>query len=169
MIGAVRSWLLAVTAVSLLCALAGALMPKGPVERVGRLVCGLVLMGAILSPVASLDVEGSQRWLESCLASVRSQEAELEDRVNGQMKVIIEQEYAAYIVDKAASLGLSCQVQVEAGESGAWPIPWSVTVTGDLDEGARETLTRQIQEDFAIPVERQVYRERDQYESGDGA
>ena len=44
-----------------------------------------------------------------------------------------------------------------------------VTVTGDLDEGARETLTRQIQEDFAIPVERQVYRERDQYESGDGA
>ena len=56
MIGAVRSWLLAVTAVSLLCALAGALMPKGPVERVGRLVCGLVMLAAVLSPLARPDL-----------------------------------------------------------------------------------------------------------------
>ena len=52
MMGAVRSWLLAVIAVSLLCAVAEALMPSGAVKRVGRLVCGLVLVGAILSPAA---------------------------------------------------------------------------------------------------------------------
>ena len=36
MMGAVRGWLLAVIAVSLLCAVADALMPPGGVRRVGR-------------------------------------------------------------------------------------------------------------------------------------
>ena len=62
---AVRSWLLAVIAVSLLCAVADALMPQGAIKRVGKLVCGLVLIGAVLSPGASLDAEEGQRWLDS--------------------------------------------------------------------------------------------------------
>ena len=47
MIGAVRSWLLGLIAVSLVCALADALIPKGAVKRAGRLVCGLTLLAAI--------------------------------------------------------------------------------------------------------------------------
>ena len=163
MMGAVRSWLLAVIAVSLLCAVADALIPSGGVKRVGRLVCGLVLMGAILSPVASLDVEGSQRWLESCLASVRSQEAELEDRVNGQMKVIIEQEYAAYIVDKAAQLGLECTVRVECrlSEEGLY-LPDRTEAEGLWTASAQEEMIRIIAEDLGVPAQRQIYREKEE-------
>ncbi len=163
MMGAVRSWLLAVIAVSLLCAVADALIPSGGVKRVGRLVCGLVLMGAILSPVASLDVEGSQRWLENCLASVRSQEAELEDRVNGQMKVIIEQEYAAYIVDKAAQLGLECTVRVECqlSEEGLY-LPDRTEAEGLWTASAQEELIRIIAEDLGVPAQRQIYLEKEE-------
>lgn len=163
MMGAVRSWLLAVIAVSLLCAVADALIPSGGVKRVGRLVCGLVLMGAILSPVASLDVEGSQRWLESCLASVRSQEAELEDRVNGQMKVIIEQEYAAYIVDKAAQLGLECTVRVECrlSEEGLY-LPDRTEAEGLWTASAQEEMIRIIAEDLGVPAQRQIYLEKEE-------
>ncbi|WP_251318042.1 stage III sporulation protein AF [Flintibacter muris] len=163
MMGAVRSWLLAVIAVSLLCAVADALIPSGGVKRVGRLVCGLVLMGAILSPVASLDVEGSQRWLESCLASVRSQEAELEDRVNGQMKVIIEREYAAYIVDKAAQLGLECTVRVECrlSEEGLY-LPDRTEAEGLWTASAQEEMIRIIAEDLGVPAQRQIYLEKEE-------
>ena len=163
MMGAVRSWLLAVIAVSLLCAVADALIPSGGVKRVGRLVCGLVLMGAILSPVASLDVEGSQRWLESCLASVRSQEAELEDRVNGQMKVIIEREYAAYIVDKAAQLGLECTVRVECrlSEEGLY-LPLRAEAEGLWTASAQEEMIRIIAEDLGVPAQRQIYLEKEE-------
>ena len=55
MMGAVGRWLTAVIAVSLLCAAADALMPQGAVKWAGRLVCALVLMGAVLSPLAELD------------------------------------------------------------------------------------------------------------------
>ena len=162
MMGAVRSWLLAVTAVSLLCALAGALMPKGPVERVGRLVCGLVLVGAILSPAARLDVDGGRRWLERYLFSVQAREAELEHEVNGQMKIIIEQEYAAYILDKAAQLGLDCTVRVECGlsEEGLY-LPVRTEVAGLSTAGSQRELIRIIKEDLGVPEERQFYVEEE--------
>ena len=160
MMGAVRSWLLAVIAVSLLCAVAEALMPSGAVKRVGRLVCGLVLVGAILSPAARLDVDGGRRWLERYLFSVQAREAELEHEVNGQMKIIIEQEYAAYILDKAAQLGLDCTVRVECGlsEEGLY-LPVRTEVAGLSTAGSQRELIRIIKEDLGVPEERQFYVE----------
>lgn len=161
--GAVRGWLLAVITVSLLCAVADALMPAGAVKRVGRLVCGLVLMGAILSPIARLDVEGSQRWLDNYLSSVRSREAELEDTVNSQMKLIIEREYAAYILDKAAQLGLECTVRVECelSEDGLY-LPLRTEVAGLRTAGAQEKLIRIISEDLGVPAQSQIYLEEEE-------
>ena len=158
MMGAVRGWLLAVIAVSLLCAVADALMPPGGVRRVGRLVCGLVLMGAVLSPVAELDVEGGRRWLEDYLASVHSREAELTQTVESQMKVIIEQEYAAYIVDKAAELGWTCTARVtcERSEEGLY-LPVRTEVTGPQTAGVPAQLVQSIAEDLGVPEEAQVY------------
>ncbi len=162
MMGAVRSWLLAVIAVSLLCAVAEALMPSGAVKRVGRLVCGLVLVGAILSPAARLDVDGGRRWLERYLFSVQAREAELEHEVNGQMKIIIEQEYAAYILDKAAQLGLDCTVRVECGlsEEGLY-LPVRTEVAGLSTAGSQRELIRIIKEDLGVPEERQFYVEEE--------
>lgn len=162
MMGAVRGWLLAVIAVSLLCAVADALMPPGAVRRVGRLVCGLVLMGAVLSPVAELDVEGGRRWLEDYLASVHSREAELTQTVESQMKVIIEQEYAAYIVDKAAELGWTCTARVtcERSEEGLY-LPVRAEITGRFSEEERVWLAEAIAQDLGIPAQAQFYMEEE--------
>ena len=162
MMGAVGHWLRAIIAVSLLCAVADALMPRGGVKRVGRLVCALVLIGAILSPIASLDVSEGRRWLDSYLSSVRSREAELEETVNSQMKVIIEQEYAAYILDKAAQLGLDCDVRVECGlsEDGLY-LPVRTEVAGLSTAGEQEQLIRVIEQDLGVPAERQFYAEEE--------
>ena len=162
MMGAVRSWLLAVIAVSLLCAVADALMPSGAVKRVGRMTCGLVLIGAILSPVATVDLEGSQRWLESYLTSVQSREAELEETVSGQIKVIIEQKYAAYIVDKAAQLGLNCRARVKCAlsEDGLY-LPVRTEVTGSMTADVQGRLIRLIQSDLGVPAQAQIYVEEE--------
>lgn len=156
--GAARGWLLAVIAASLICALADALMPPGAVRQVGRLVCGLVLLGAILPPLTNLDIAGGQRWLEDCLASLEGREAELTQTVNSQMKVIIEQEYAAYIVDKAAGLGLTCDLQVECAlsEEGLY-LPARARVSGPLTESERAQVSRMIEEDLGVPKSEQLY------------
>ena len=156
MMGALGRWLAAVIAVSLLCAVADSLMPSGPVKRVGRLACGLVMAGALLSPLARLDVTGGTLWLDSFLASVQSREGELEETVNSQLKTVIEQQSAAYIVDKAAELGWTCAAQVECrmSEDGLY-LPCRAWVAGPLTEEERAGLTRMISEDLGVPESEQ--------------
>lgn len=156
--GAVRGWLLTVIAASLLCALADALMPPGAVKRVGRLVCGLVLLAAILSPAVRLDVAEGERWLAECFASMEPRRENLEETVNNQMKIIIEGEYAAYIVDKAAELGWTCTARVtcERSEEGLY-LPVRTEVTGPQTAGVPAQLVQSIAEDLGVPREAQVY------------
>lgn len=161
MMAGLRSWLLALVAASLICALADALIPKGAVKRVGRLVCGLVLASAILSPLAGLDVESGQSWLERHLASVEFQRAELEEEVNGQMKVIIEQEYAAYIVDKAAQLGAACSARTECRRDGGLYLPQRVEVTGAVPPPLQAELVQIIVRDLGVPEEQIDFSEEE--------
>ena len=161
--GAVRGWLLTVIGASLICALADALMPPGAVRRVGKLVCGLVLLGAVLSPLTRPDLPGGQRWVTDYLASLEAREEDLTETVNSQMKVIIEREYAAYIVDKAAELGLTCtaRVECELSEDGLY-LPVRTEVAGLETAGGQEKLIRAIETDLGVPAERQFYREEEE-------
>lgn len=154
MMGAVGRWLTAVISVSLLCAMAGALMPQGAVKRVGRLVCGLVLLAAILSPLRELDVDAGRQWLDGYLDSTGQWETALKETVNRQMKTIIEEECAAYIVDKAAQLGLRCTLRVECRETeeGLY-LPVRAEVRGPLSDSGRTRLIRLIAEDLGVPEE----------------
>ncbi len=158
--GAVRGWLLAVIAASLLCALAEALMPQGAVRRVGKLVCGLVLMAAVLSPVTGLDAAAGQQWLEDYLAGLDRSRAELARTVESQRKAIIEQECAAYIVDKAAEFGWTCTARVacEEGAEGLF-LPARAEISGALTESGRVQLLRTVAEDLGIPEEQITFEE----------
>ena len=151
MMEAARQWLLGVLSVCLVCALAEALMPKGGVKRVGQLVCGLVMALAILAPAAELDLDGGQRWLENYFTGIGRREDELEEQVNMGMKTIIEERYAAYIVDKAAGLGLSCAVRVicEPDGEGLW-LPVRAELTGAAAPEARAELAALLEAELGL-------------------
>lgn len=158
MMDGARGWLLTIISASILCALADSLMPAGAVKRVGRLVCGLVLLCAVLSPLAELDLAGGQDWLEDYFAGLELRQAELGSQVNEGMKVIIEEKYAAYIVDKAAEMGLTCTVRVSCrmGEDGLY-VPDRMAAAGSFSDVEQSRLTQIVQEDLGVPLERQVY------------
>lgn len=161
MMAAAGRWLLNIIAVSLMCAVADALMPKGAVKRVGRLVCGLVLVCAILGPLAGLDGEAGQRWLEEHLTLVEFQRAELEQEVNEQVKVIIEQNYAAYIVDKAAQLGAVCSAQVDCREEDGLYLPDRVEIGGALPPKLRTGLVQALIQDLGVSEEQIKFGEEE--------
>ncbi|HIY72353.1 MAG TPA: stage III sporulation protein AF, partial [Candidatus Intestinimonas merdavium] len=75
------------------------------------------------------------------------------------MKSIIGEETGAYILDKAAELGIPCQeVRVTcAVEENGVPYPESVVLVGPMSWEEREMLSRRIEADLAIPAERQTY------------
>ena len=158
MIEGVRSWLLSVIAVCLLCALADALMPRGPVKKAGRLVCGLVLLCAMLAPLPGLQLETGQAWLEDYFAGLEQQKQNLKETADAGTKGIIEEQYSAYIVDKAKELDLVCQVRVTCRtDADGLTVPDGVEVAGRLSDEEQSRLTRIIEEELLVPPERQTY------------
>lgn len=157
MLDVIRQWLLGITCVALVLAIAESLTPEGAIRKVGRLTGGLVLLIAMIQPLLSLDEGALTRALTEYHFSMDSYSQDLEEENWNLMKDIIEERSSAYIQDKAESMGIDCQVLVEAVDEGDWPVPESVTVFGDLTEDQQARLTRAIETDFAIPTDRQYY------------
>lgn len=161
MMTGLRSWLLALIATSLMCALADALMPKGAIQRIGRLVCGLVLICTIIAPLDCLDMGEGQNWLARHLTSVELRKETLEQEVNRQMKGIIEQNYAAYIVDKAAQLGVVCLAQTECQQNDGIYLPFRVEIKGTIPSNLQAELVQIITQDLNVPEEQIDFREEE--------
>ena len=158
MMEGLRSWLLSGLTAGMVCAMAETLMPPGPVRTVGRLVCGLVLACVILSPLTGLDPAAGERWLEDYFAGLETREKELLREADRGIRPIIEEHFAAYIVDKAAQEGIDCRVQITCREENGTCLPHSALVSGVTEEAATR-LSMWLEEDLDIPPERQRFDE----------
>lgn len=154
----IRSWLVEVTCAAMTAALAESLMPKGPVKQVGRLVCGLMLLWVVLGPAVSISGVNLVRAAEDLNGQIDERKSALQEQNDSLLKSLIEQESAAYIVDKAKQAGSECQVEVRcaADENGTWT-PWSVHITGVFSKKQRESLEQLIADELGIPISRQTY------------
>ena len=144
-------------AMALLCGAALSILPEGGVKRVAEVVCTASLILAIVSPLKSLDMEGyalesAQRHeLEAALTD------EAEDARRRLNRLVIEQEYEAYIMDKAHELGqeeLVVDVEVQWSLDGLW-MPYSARLSGDCSQSGKERLSALMAADLGIPYERQ--------------
>ena len=154
MIEAVGKWILGVTCAALLGALACELAGKGTLGQVGRLVSGLVLLWSVLSPLPGVDIARLTQPILEAGTQLEQERERLNEQSGTAMRVVIEQESQAYILDKAQQLGLDCQVRVTCRlEGGVW-LPWSVQVTGITPSAA---LTRVVEEELGVAGERVRY------------
>ena len=88
-------------ALSLLCGAALSILPEGGVKRVAEVVCTASLIVALVNPLKALDMESyaleSAKRQERETALISGAEA-TQQLLN---RLVIEQEYEAYIMDKA--------------------------------------------------------------------
>lgn len=155
--GALREWLSAVAAVTLLLSVAQMLTPQGSIRNIASFTGGLLLLAVLLRPVLDTDLGRLKLDPGDYEASVSQRQAELETAGKEAMAELIEERTAAYISDKAKALGLSVAARVETktGDGGV-PAPWAVRLTGTESEA----LASYIEGELGIPRERQVWSER---------
>ena len=156
----VRQWLLGLACTAMVLALADSLAPKGSVKRVCRLAGGLALLVAAVGPVLRVDGALFSKAIEEYRATGQSYEKILEEKNALFYQTIIEDAAAAYILDKAKEFGISCQAEVTFSydEDGV-PSPWEVTARGRWTEEQRVQLSRLMEEDLGVPIQRQYYEE----------
>ncbi|MBE6962970.1 MAG: stage III sporulation protein AF [Ruminococcaceae bacterium] len=156
MIGALREWLCSVLTVTLLLSVVELLLPEGNMRKIGGFTGGLVLLLTLLSPVKGLRSEIPElRWDVYEQAIIQRQE-ELSAVGNRELRELIESRSAAYISDKADSLGISVTVRVRAEENAEGiPVPEWVEITGVYSA----ELAAWLESELAVPAERQVWNE----------
>ena len=161
MMGLVRQWLLGVTAAALVLALAETLAPEGSVKKVCRLAGGLALLLAAAGPVTGvLDGSALTQAVEGWRNQSKRYELELEEQRDQFYLAIIEEETAAYVMDKARGSGFECAAEVTCGydENGV-PCPWEVTARGEWTPERRAQMERLLEEELGVPAQRQHYEE----------
>ena len=161
MIGAVREWLAAVVAVSLLLAAVQSLVPEGNLKRIASFTGGLLLLLVLLQPLEDLTGSLAAPDFGKYSRTVQDRQAELEQAEETLLAEGIASRTAAYIWDKANQLGLDCTVSVAAapGEGGI-PLPESVTVRGRYSG----ELARWLEEEVGIPAEKQIWLEEEAWQ-----
>lgn len=159
MTGALTDWLRCVIGASLLCCCAMYITPRGRVRDAARLVCGVVLAIALISPVADFDFGAYSESLARYRAESESFSADAEETYNSLTRTVIEENYAAYISDKAAEKGLALDavsVWVEWAGSGIW-YPTQAYLTAP--EQTKTALAPVIEAELGIPQERQFWND----------
>ena len=157
MMAATREWLTSVVAVSLLLAAAQSLVPEGSIKRIASFTGGLALLLILLRPLGAMgEYAGLSLDFERVSREIDARVEELQGEENTLLAEGIASRTAAYIWDKAVSLGVSVEVSVETapGEDGV-PIPWAAEVTGPRSEELAVYMEREL----GIPRERQVWHE----------
>jgi len=158
----IRSWLLTVTGVSMMIAIAENLLPEGVYKKIVALAGGLALVLVTLAPVMGFDEKALRKEIDRFEEAVHDESEELKQRKDFLYESIIAERAQAYILDKANELGLHCQITVSVAWNEELPIPCSVVVKGSWNQDQRLALSELIETDLGIPKTMQRFEEAGQ-------
>ena len=154
--GALREWLTSLVAVSMLLSVARTLVPEGSIRKISSFTGGLILLVVLLRPLLGADLSRLDLHLEDYERAIGQRQEELASAGEAELAGIIEERIAAYISDKADTLGLAVKVQVETKPAGdGVPVPWRAELWGPRSPA----LATYMEEELGIPGERQVWHE----------
>lgn len=149
-----RSWILTIIGTALICGVVRALAPEGMGKKAVSVVCGFVMLGAVLG-IRGGDVGTPEGYFEGFTAEAEEFARRAREEGTTQTRFIIEQKCEAYILDKAVRMGITVsEVSVTArwSEEGFW-VPAECTIAGEMDAA----LAAVIASELGIPVERQTW------------
>ena len=160
----IGTWIRGLVGAAVLTLVAMALTPDGKTRRVTALVCGLVMMTVLIKPVIGFDYKSLSRSMAEYRFKAEDFSQGFQETNEKLTGYIIEEECAAYILDKGISLGISdLKVTVSArwSEEGYW-YPDSATIETSAGADLRGELGRQIQESLGIRSEELIWRIKDE-------
>lgn len=151
MSGAAR-YLLTLVCGAMVCALAESIGGNGPGSGVRKLVCGLFMAFLVISPLRGMDLPevdfGSYARDAEAAAEAGQEQAE-----HARLDIISESA-EAYILNKAAGMGLALDVSVKLNGEG---VPCAVTLIGAVTPYEKASLSDMIAGDLGIGKEAQTW------------
>lgn len=152
---ALGEYIVSVAVTALLTGIINGILKGIPGEKTAKFICNLVLLLSVLRPVIQLNtfkIPDAAFYFPDGSSLVSDGIGSTQNA----MWNIIKQRSEAYILDKAASMGLEVTVQV--GLSGDDPpVPVCVEISGTVSPYMKLQLEEMIQEDLNISKENQLW------------
>ena len=150
-----RTWLLGIIGSVLTLGVIYALIPAGKLRSAARFTGGLILLLAVIGPLARFDPGWDFAYDEYAGEIQRQIDIYQEENLN-QTRSIIAEQTGAYISDKGNEMGVTCHPVVTTRLDDGVPYPDSVTMDIPLHRELADCIAR----DLGIPLERQYWQER---------
>lgn len=152
-----RSYILAVTAAAILCALVAALAGKGgSIASIMKLLTGMVLTAVILQPIVQISDINLHRYLDELNENAAAAVSRGTAASQTELRTSILQKTEAYILDKAAKYGLALEVSVTLDDDTMAPV--AAVITGSVSPSAKMELQTMLEEELGIPQEAQTWK-----------
>ncbi|MBQ9458501.1 MAG: stage III sporulation protein AF [Oscillospiraceae bacterium] len=148
----IQQWLLGVVACAMLVSAAWQLCPEGAARQVARFAGGLLILCALLRPLAAWEPPKTLWDAAGYREAVARSEAELSREAEDAFSTGIARQLEAYIEDKAAALGVPLRAEVTVDSRG---VPQGVTLYSACHEALAETIEREL----GVAKEKQVWIE----------
>ena len=146
-----KTWLFGVIAAAMALSILYALVPKGALLTIAKCTGGLIMLLVVVRPLLALDPAALHIRYEEWDRLIAQQTEAYTAENQQKMEAIIQKETAAYISEKAAALGLSCNPEVTCRQQDGVPFPAEVT----LDIPKNAALSKIIAADLDIGEEAQ--------------
>lgn len=150
----VGTYILRVVTATMITGVLFSLSQRSHFRSVLHFVCGLFLSGVVLQPLSGGIPEITLNWTENATQKAAELAREGSQAAQSAMEDIITGKLEAYILDKAASLDTSVEVEVQLNGD---QLPESVRVKGDVTASARRELEKLLEEELGIPKENQAW------------
>lgn len=139
-----RQWLLGVVACSLAVTISTRLAGEGKTGGLVRFTGGLLLLCAMLRPLAQLELPEAGWNMGGYRAAVAQLELELRGERENTLSDSISERLASYIEDKAGSLGMEVRATVAMELRNNVPVPVSVTLRGAYSAELADYVEREL-------------------------
>lgn len=153
----VRQYLLGIVAMALICAIVRVFFPeKGTIGTVIKMLLGLAMLFAVISPLTSISLNGYYDWKDDITIDAQTIVAEAENSAKEQIRQRIIEQSQSYILAKAEALDAQVEIKVEVTDE-AVAVPCTVTIIGAVSPYAKQAISRMLTDDLGIDREAQIW------------
>lgn len=156
-----RAYILNLTAAALFVTIVLRLLPKGNVRGIAGFMGMLMVILAVFAPTAHISTLEADKVLDTFGVHADQITKDVQMHNKELLSENISVQCQSYILDKAAQMGLSLQVEVTLDETGDYLVPTAIRIIGIYSELQKEELSGYIQANLGISVGKQEWINRD--------
>ncbi len=154
----IKGYVLSILSVSIISAASVNITSKmGGVGKIVKMICGILFLVTLISPFTKLTDPGLSQYISRIKLDAEDVITEGKNLAQAETESIIKKQSEAYILDRAAQMGLAIEVDITLSESTP-TVPVSVSVIGDVSPYFKQQLRQIISHDLGVPEDFQIWQ-----------